>query len=160
MKTYLKQTLIRATPMTSLEVLALGNCTVPPNTQPNAPGYLLETPANPSNPTNPTNPSQIQTSWEPKHTFEATHIETSVVSEFSFSMALESLKINRCVARHAYTENVYIQIQYPEPQSKITQPYLTVNFVYDTTINTWPWQPDQDDLFANDWYIVEMHNKD
>lgn len=81
----------------------------------------------------------------------------------NFSQALESLKEGQKLYREGWNgKGLFIQAQYPDSNSKMTQPYIymtcplgsTKHYITDK-IERIPWIPCQGDLFAEDWYVKE-----
>ena len=69
-----------------------------------------------------------------------------------FSQALTQLKAGAKLARSGWNRSgMYIQAQYPDANSNMTQPYIFIVPCEDEKI---PWVTSQADVFANDWRIV------
>ncbi len=64
-----------------------------------------------------------------------------------FGKALELLKDERRVARNGWV-GAWIVLQIPNPHSKMTHPYLYMEYKRGSKI---PWLPSQADLLAEDW---------
>lgn len=80
----------------------------------------------------------------------------------NFGEALHELKAGRKVGRNGWDERgIFIQIQFPDKDSKMTSPYI---FIDTTGLNTTdneetikslvPWMITQEDVFAEDWIDV------
>lgn len=83
-----------------------------------------------------------------KRTYEVRTIET-----LSFSKALNILKSGRKVSREGWNgKGQYIEMQNPDINSKMTEPYLYIKTVDGGLV---PWLASQTDLLADDWYEVE-----
>jgi len=75
-----------------------------------------------------------------------------------FETALLRLKNGKKLTRKGWNgKNMYIQIQHPDPDSKMTQPYI-----YITTTNgeKVPWIASQSDLLSEDWQIYHEQTPD
>ena len=76
----------------------------------------------------------------------------------NFSEALEWLKAGEQVYREAWNaEGIVVQLQQPDPHSKMINPYLYVDTTESTskTKTRVPWLPSQTDILAEDWSMVE-----
>jgi hypothetical protein len=78
-----------------------------------------------------------------------------------FSSALIQLKANCKVAREGWNgKGIYIKIQFPDENSKMTSPYIYIDTTGLQTNNDKapkslvPWLASQTDLLAEDWVIV------
>jgi hypothetical protein len=76
----------------------------------------------------------------------------------SFGQALEAVKSGKKIARHGWNgKGLWIEIQRPDVNSKMTLPYLFLNYPSDSQ-NTpgarVPWLASQTDILADDWVIV------
>ncbi len=70
----------------------------------------------------------------------------------NFSQALECLKYGDKVARQGWNgKNMWLHIQIPDPNSKMTLPYIYMKTVQGDLI---PWLASQTDILANDWLNV------
>lgn len=73
---------------------------------------------------------------------------------FSFSDALDRIKGGWCVARAGWNgKNMHIAAQYPDENSMNTLPYI---YMITVTGDRIPWLASQTDLFAEDWYLVNL----
>lgn len=72
---------------------------------------------------------------------------------FTFSIALERVKNGDKIARHGWNgKNLFIDLQRPDTNSKMTIPYLFITDVSkDVKV---PWAPSHSDVLAEDWYVV------
>lgn len=72
---------------------------------------------------------------------------------FSFGKALELLKEGRKVARNGWNgKGMWIEMQRPDAWSKMTLPYLYLNYPNGNRV---PWLASQTDLICEDWYEVK-----
>lgn len=76
----------------------------------------------------------------------------------TFSEALDHLKRGGKVSRTGWNgKGMWIQAQFPDENSKMTLPYLYINYPVDA-VNTpgarCPWLASQTDLMAEDWGMV------
>lgn len=75
---------------------------------------------------------------------------------FDFQRALNWLKSGNRAARLNWNgKGMYIELQIPTTESKMTQPYIFMKTVDDDLI---PWVASQTDLLAGDWLILENNN--
>lgn len=77
--------------------------------------------------------------------------------DVSFSVALEQVKIGRRIARSGWNgKGLWVQIQRPDAHSKMTLPYLYMEYPVDAA-NTpgarVPWLASQTDILAEDWVV-------
>lgn len=81
----------------------------------------------------------------------------------TFEEALSALKVGHKVFRTGWNMNkilradgdnyrMYAQMQVPDEHSKMGKPYLYIVPSEDAKV---PWFPSTDDLFAEDWFILE-----
>ncbi len=73
----------------------------------------------------------------------------------NFGEALEALKAGKKAARSGWNgKGLWVQMQVPDAHSKMTLPYLYLNYPQDA-INTpgarVPWLASQTDILAEDW---------
>lgn len=76
----------------------------------------------------------------------------------NFGEALETMKDGAEVARTGWNgKGLWLEIQMPDENSKMTLPYIYINYPTDA-INTpgarVPWLASQTDLLAEDWVLV------
>ena len=77
------------------------------------------------------------------------------VKTMNFSDALQILLFAKAgkIARAGWNgKGMWIQAQFPDADSKMTQPYVFMKTADDQLI---PWLCSQADLFATDWEIVQ-----
>ena len=75
-----------------------------------------------------------------------------LVTGESFSKALEKLKDGSKIARLGWNgKGLWVEIQRPTSQSKMTMPYLFLNYPNGAKV---PWAASQTDILAEDWIIV------
>lgn len=79
-----------------------------------------------------------------------------------FGKALDALKNGYKVARSGWNgKGIYIELQRPDAQSKMTSPYIYIDTTGLQTDNPdapkslVPWLASQTDLLTEDWQIVE-----
>jgi uncharacterized protein DUF2829 len=71
---------------------------------------------------------------------------------FSFSRALEHLKLGKKVAREGWNgRGMWIALQVPDEHSKMTLPYI---YMFTVNAELVPWVASQTDLLAEDWVLV------
>jgi len=75
-----------------------------------------------------------------------------------FSEALQAIKAGHRIARAGWNgKGLWIEMQRPDAHSKMTLPYLYLNYPEDapsTPAARVPWQASQTDMLAEDWMIV------
>lgn len=70
----------------------------------------------------------------------------------SFSKALELVKTGQKIARLGWNgQGLWIEIQRPDANSKMTMPYLYLNYPAGGRV---PWLASQTDLLSEDWVLV------
>lgn len=77
----------------------------------------------------------------------------------SFGQALGALKSGGRTARKGWNgKDMFVEMQTPDENSKMTLPYLYLNYPEGSTAYpdgaTVPWLASQTDLLADDWYEV------
>jgi hypothetical protein len=69
----------------------------------------------------------------------------------SFSRALEYVKEGMKIQREGWNgKNMWVKVQYPDENSKMTLPYLYIEYPDGRKC---PWLASQTDIMANDWII-------
>jgi hypothetical protein len=76
----------------------------------------------------------------------------------NFGQALNSVKIGSKISREGWNgKGLWIELQIPDANSKMTLPYLYINYPSDSK-NTpgarVPWLASQTDILADDWNIA------
>lgn len=94
-------------------------------------------------------------SWSPKDVFENAYREYTALP---FGLALEALKRGIKVSRKGWNgKGMWLEMQVPDAHSKMTLPYLYLNYPTDAQ-NTpgarVPWLASQTDMLADDWNLV------
>jgi len=96
-------------------------------------------------------------SWSPKNVFEKAY---QPLTAMSFGHAIEALKTGQLVCRAGWNgKGIFIEIQIPDENSKMTSPYIFINTNRLQTDNPdapkslVPWLASQTDMLANDWQI-------
>ena len=87
-------------------------------------------------------------SWSPKMAFEAAYQPTTAMG---FSGALDALKRGFKVKKSGWSDDVYLTIQEPDENSKMTHPYIYVTSRFGKV----PWVITQVEMLAEDWSILE-----
>lgn len=79
----------------------------------------------------------------------------------NFGQAIDSLKLGSKVARRGWNgKGIFIEMQFPDENSKMTSPYIYIDTSGLQTDNpeapksTVPWLASQTDMLAEDWEIV------
>lgn len=71
----------------------------------------------------------------------------------SFSDVIDSIKDGKRFSRKGWNgKGQYIEMQNPDINSKMTEPYLYIKIINKNLV---PWTPSQTDMFADDWYEVK-----
>lgn len=77
---------------------------------------------------------------------------SAVNGNFDFGLALDSLRDGRRVTRVGWNgQGQWVQMQRPDPDSKMTLPYLYMRTVRGELV---PWVASQTDILATDWREV------
>lgn len=87
-------------------------------------------------------------SWSPKDVFEAAY---RACDAMPFGHALEAMKQGKKVKLPHWADDVFISVQIPDENSKMTAPYLYVTSRFGMV----PWKETMIELFSDDWQIVE-----
>ena len=99
------------------------------------------------------------TSWSPRDVFEAAYRVTEGPAQFlTFGDAIHFLKAGKRVARHGWNgKGIWLEMQRPDEHSKMTLPYLYLNYPNDS-VNTpgarVPWLASQTDMLTEDWVVL------
>lgn len=79
----------------------------------------------------------------------------------NFGKALEGLKTSDRLARKGWNgKGIFIELQTPDVNSKMTSPYIFINTTglhgdnKDSPKSLVPWLPSQTDLLAEDWIVI------
>lgn len=73
--------------------------------------------------------------------------------DMNFSQALEKVQDGYKIARRNWNgKGMYVQLQTPDTNSKMSLPYLFITTVEGRLV---PWTISQTDALSADWYIVE-----
>lgn len=74
--------------------------------------------------------------------------------KLSFGAALAVLRHGGRVARSGWNgKGMYIQLQVPDANSKMRQPYI---YIVPSEEDVIPWVPSQRDILSEDWYEVTI----
>lgn len=80
----------------------------------------------------------------------------------SFGAALNILKNGGKIARTGWNgKGMWVNLQVPDEHSKMTEPYMYLNYPVDTLTPNGrrvPWVPSVTDVLANDWYTVSTNH--
>lgn len=98
-------------------------------------------------------------SWSPKEQFDNAYRGTEGVP---FGLAVEALRKGLKVARAGWNgKGIFIELQLPDLNSKMTRPYIFIDTTGLQTENPAallcriPWLANQTDMLAEDWYLVD-----
>ena len=94
--------------------------------------------------------------WMPFQKGQAAKAEAEL-KPGDFGQALDWLKAGKCVSRAGWNgKGLWLELQRPDAHSKMTLPYLFLNYPADA-INTpgarVPWLASQTDMLADDWTV-------
>ena len=71
----------------------------------------------------------------------------------NFSEALNAVKEGRRIQRDGWNgKGMYVQLQMPDTNSKMSLPYLYINTADDRLV---PWLASQTDILAGDWIVLD-----
>ena len=94
--------------------------------------------------------------------FEFIKIEIGVDFSMNFGEALEVLKRGQRVARKGWNgKGIFIELQRPDENSKMTHPYIFIDTTglqtdnINAPKNRVPWLASQTDMLAEDWIIIK-----
>ena len=80
----------------------------------------------------------------------------------NFGEAIEAMKAGKRLARNGWNgKGIYIQIQFPDINSKMTSPYIYMDTTGLQTDNSAapkvvvPWLASQTDMLAEDWEVLD-----
>jgi Protein of unknown function (DUF2829) len=133
-KTYIGTKIIRAKPMTRVDVEALLHRNI--GGKQTGPGYLVEY-------------EDGYQSWSPKDVFEAAYRE---MQGMTFGLVLEALRKGLKAGRDGWSgKGMWIQLQTPDAKSRMNLPYIFICTVGGKLV---PWVSSPTDLLAEDWEIV------
>ena len=73
--------------------------------------------------------------------------------EKNFGWAIQEMKAGSKVCREGWNgKGMWLEIQKPDSNSKMTQPYIYMKTVQDDLI---PWLASQSDMLSTDWELVD-----
>ena len=97
--------------------------------------------------------------WSQQDVFDAAYRQ---IDNMTFGLAIEALKLGKRVARAGWNgKGIFIEIQVPDENSKMTSPYIYINTTGLQTDNQLapkslvPWLASQTDMLSEDWLIVD-----
>lgn len=92
------------------------------------------------------------------HSFECLEEHSLCAGHADFSAALRALKEGHKVARRGWNgKGLWVELQTPDERSKMTLPYLYINYPADAKTTPGarvPWFASQTDMLAEDWAII------
>ncbi len=98
-------------------------------------------------------------SWSPQAVFNNAYRK---VGDMNFGLSIEALKLGKRVARAGWNgKGIFIELQVPDKNSKMTSPYIFINTTGLQTDNAAapkslvPWLASQTDMLADDWCVVD-----
>lgn len=87
-------------------------------------------------------------SWSPKKAFEDAYRRTDAMN---FGLAIEAMRKGHKVCRSGWNgKNMYLEIQTPDDNSKMTKSYIYICTVQGDLV---PWLASQADMLSDDWTI-------
>lgn len=86
-------------------------------------------------------------SWSPKDVFEEAYRR---IDGLTFGLAVEAMKKGLKARLPKWGRDVFISIQMPDAESKMTAPYMYATSRFGRV----PWNPTQIELLAEDWRIA------
>jgi len=153
-KRFIGTQVVNAQSMTRLEYNQFRGWNLPEDENGEDAGYLVEVAGGKSN----TPQFYGYVSWLPVGQFENIYRETTAMS---FGLAIEALKKGAKVARAGWNgKGIFIELQRPDANSKMTHPYIYINTTGLQTDNQFapknlvPWLASQTDMLADDWMVV------
>lgn len=159
MQQYIGTKLVKMQPMTRGEYNVYRGWTIPADERPDDAGYLVEY-LDGGKPNHPDHAGYI--SWSPKEQAEAAYRPSEGMT---FGLAVEAMKKELKVARTGWNgKGLSIELQTPDENSKMTLPYLFMNYPATPASETAPanhinakvpWLASQTDILAEDWAVVE-----
>ena len=97
-------------------------------------------------------------SWSPADVFNKAY---RVTNAMSFGLAIEAMRKGKHVCRRGWNgRGIFIAIQTPDKNSKMTSPYIYIDTTglitknMDALKSCVPWIASQSDMLADDWIIV------
>lgn len=76
----------------------------------------------------------------------------------TFGEAIKNMENGNKVCRHGWNgKNMYIAIQKPDKNSKMTIPYIYIKTVDNNLV---PWFPSQTDILEKDWVLYHGYTPD
>lgn len=93
-------------------------------------------------------PDEDYVSWSPKKVFEDAY---RPIDGLTFGLAIEALKLGLKVRLPYWSKDVYLFLQTPDGNSKMTAPYIYVTSRYGLV----PWVATQIEILAEKWQIFE-----
>ena len=153
MKKYIGTKIVTATPMSRGSYNTYRGWELPADENGDDEGYIVEY-MDGGKPNHPHHEGYI--SWSPKEQFDNAYRE---VDGMTFGQAIEAMKQGKRVARHGWNgKGLWLEMQRPGEHSKMTLPYLYLNYPNDSA-NTpgarVPWLASQTDILCEDWVLLE-----
>jgi len=97
-------------------------------------------------------------SWSPQSAFDNAYRR---INNLTFGLAIEAAKKGEKIARHGWNGvGIFVKLQRPRIDSKMTHPYLYMDTTGLQTNNPnapkviIPWLASQTDMLAEDWFIL------
>jgi hypothetical protein len=156
MKVFIGTKVVKAIPMSRLEYNDYRGWELPSDEDGSDDGYLVEY-LDGGNSNHPDHAGYI--SWSPVDVFVKAY---KMSGQLSFGDALTYLKAGQKVARKGWNgKGIFIKLQRPGAQSKMTAPYIYIDTSGLQTDNPdapkalVPWLASQTDMLADDWCIVD-----
>lgn len=135
MKTYIGTKQIEAKPIKLGKYNDHRGWIIPPDEDPERDGFLITYPDG-------------YVSWSPKEAFEAAYRKNG---ELDFGMALFLLKQGKKIRLPYWSEDVFLTIQEPDDNSKMTHPYIYVTSRFGLV----PWVATQVEMLSEKWSVID-----
>ena len=87
-------------------------------------------------------------SWSPKDVFDEAYRR---IDNMTFGLAIEAMKKGFWVKLPKWAKDVFIRIQKPDRDSKMTAPYFYVTSRFGLV----PWIPTMIEMLSEEWVIIE-----
>ncbi len=156
MEKYIGTKLINATAMNRLEYNQFRDWDLPSDEDGADDGYLVEyLDGGKAN----TEKYSGYVSWSPREQFDNAYRRTEGMS---FGLAIEAMKKGLKIARKGWNgKGIFIKLQIPDTNSKMTSQYIYIDTTGLETDNTSapkslvPWLASQTDMLSDDWVLVD-----
>jgi hypothetical protein len=158
METFIGVKMLKSKPMTRLAYVEYRGWTLPDNEDGTDDGFLVEY-MDGGKPNHPNHEGYI--SWSPKDVFEKSYRKTEALTT---GFAVEMAKMGKKIARSGWNgKGMWVRLYNPQTDKEFP---MTEIHPFEGTPACWlaiktasnrfiPWVPSQEDVLAEDWYIVQ-----